>query len=655
MESQMTHAHGQGKTQEHEPHTVRHHTSSVAEGEDEQHHEKKSVLTKVKAKARKIKDSLTKHGHGQNHDQDQDQDQDHIPDVHDLDEEDDDEEEMAEDPEVHGAPIYEATAIKTTGLVDSGVNSGRSKVTEVDTRLPNVNPDEGIDVKNVDQGLKTAVGEIPSAPQNTPASHTAPGIHHPRDNDPTRTLVHGEEERSGQPKVNLQRPERWEEDLAVPKDTPGSYVPVNYQAKVGDHTGKGGEAAGVNPDLLSFDKMKIYDEPKPNSEEKQSLPTGTEDFFTSVPTGSHDQFSPELTPPERRSTEKYPQENIVDRPSNERDEFSPVLTPPQRTSTEDNPEGEVVDRPSNERDQFSPGLTPPQRMSTEDNPQENVVDRPSNQGSYIQKISSATSAITDRAVSAKNVVASKLGYGEKDNTGGHEVREGDKNSMSGSAVDYGKKMAATVTEKPTPVYEKVAGAGSTKRSKMQGATTGTGTGTGTGSTQERGVDGQDKGVSVKDYIAEKLRPGEEDKALSEVISETLHKKKVDQEKPAATSRPVSEVISDALHKRNEEPDETDRPMGKVTESEEVARRLDTHNKDSSKEKDMSSSFISNDSSTSGNGVVDKIKGAVGSWFGKGGESQGSQQSLGSSFDSANDGARQETGITEERRPQESGN
>ncbi|KAJ0099164.1 hypothetical protein Patl1_20119 [Pistacia atlantica] len=571
MESQMTHAHGQGKTQEHEPHTVRHHTSSVAEGEDEQHHEKKSVLTKVKAKARKIKDSLTKHGHGQNHDQDQDQDQDHIPDVHDLDEEDDDEEEMAEDPEVHGAPIYEATAIKTTGLVDSGVNTGSSKVTEVDPRLPNVNPDEGIDVKNVDQGLKTAVGEIPGAPQNTPASHTAPGIHHPRDNDPTRTLVHGEEERSGQPKVNLQRPERLEEDLAVPKDTPGSYVPVNYQAKVGDHTGKGGEEAGVNPDLLL------------------------------CPLEAMTSSRQNLTPPERRSTEKYPQENIV---------------------------GQALERA------FSPGLTPPQHTSTEDNPQENVVDRPSNQGSYIQKISSATSAITDKAISAKNVVASKLGYGEKDNTGGHEVREGDKNSMSGSAVDYGKKMAATVTEKPTPVYEKVAGAGSTKRSKTQGPTTGT------GSTQERGVDGQDKVVSVKDYIAEKLRPGEEDKALSEVISETLHKKKVDQEKPAATSRPVSEVISDALHKRNEEPDETDRPMGKVTESEEVARRLDTHNKDSSEERDMSSSFISNNSSTSGHGVVDKIKGAVGSWFGKGGESQGSQQSLGSSFDSANEGARQ---------------
>lgn len=219
--------------------------------------------------------------------------------------------------------------------------------------------------------------------------------------------------------------------------------------------------------------------------------------------------------------------------------------------------------PTGSHDQFSPELAPPERKSTEDNPQENVLGRPSNQGSYTEKISSATSAIADKAVSAKNAITSKLGYGEKHHRG---------------------------------------------------------------NAQERGVEGQDKGISVKDYLAEKLKPGEEDRALSEVISEAFHTKEVNQEKPTATSRPVSDVISDALHKQKEEPDETDRPMRKVTGSEDVARRLGTHeNDDSSKESNINSSFIINNSSTCGNGVVDKVKGAVGSWFRKGDESKGSQQ------------------------------
>ncbi|CAL9030633.1 unnamed protein product [Prunus brigantina] len=40
------------------------------------------------------------------------------------------------------------------------------------------------------------------------------------------------------------------------------------------------------------------------------------------------------------------------------------------------------------------------------------AERPSNQSNtYTEKISSAASAIADKAISAKNVVASKLGYG----------------------------------------------------------------------------------------------------------------------------------------------------------------------------------------------------------------------------------------------------
>ncbi|KAI9161723.1 hypothetical protein LWI28_020128 [Acer negundo] len=198
---------------------------------------------------------------------------------------------------------------------------------------------------------------------------------------------------------------------------------------------------------------------------------------------------------------------------------------------------------------------------------EGVGGRPSSdQSSYTQKISSATSAIADRAVSAKNLVALKLGYGEKDN------------------------------EVPS-----------------------TGTfGTANQQQQQRGVEGNNKekggggGGSVKGYFAEKLKPGEEDKALSEVITESLYKRKPEQQqKQEAAPRPVGEVISDAMHKRNDDPDGevNSRPMGKVTASEEVARRLGDTKDDQAPEN---------------KGMVDKIKGAVGSWLGTGDQSPGSQ-------------------------------
>ncbi|KAK1260668.1 Low-temperature-induced 65 kDa protein [Acorus gramineus] len=42
---------------------------------------------------------------------------------------------------------------------------------------------------------------------------------------------------------------------------------------------------------------------------------------------------------------------------------------------------------------------------------------------------------------------------------------------------------------------------------------------------EEGKGKEDKGVSVRDYLVGKLSPGEEDKALSEVISDVIHKRR----------------------------------------------------------------------------------------------------------------------------------
>ena len=283
--------------------------------------------------------------------------------------------------------------------------------------------------------------------------------------------------------------------------------------------------------------MNIYDESRG---EKQNLSTGSRDGQLSLlPTGSHDQFSTEPTSPISISS----QENPVS------------------------------------------GSKSYVTLKAKEHTLGGIGDKPPNQSGYTENISSATSAIVDKAKAATNVMASHLGYGERDNnikehTMAHEG-QGQNAAKPVSTVEYGKKIA-TVTEKLTPVYEKVAGVGSTVMSKLHGNTNAS---TNTSNEAESRIEGKDKGVSVKDYFAEKLRPGEEDRALSEVISETLNKGKTET----------------GMWKNGS-------PMGKVTDSEEVAKWLGSGEEENSDEiKDSVS-------------VVDKLKGAVGSLFVKSEES-----------------------------------
>uniref|UniRef100_A0A2N9GNV1 Uncharacterized protein n=1 Tax=Fagus sylvatica TaxID=28930 RepID=A0A2N9GNV1_FAGSY len=410
-------------------------------------------------------------------------------------------------PTLDSAAVRSAIPGHVENLGHSGINVGRSVSMKEDSLAPEEKQEtkvietikvsvpgqeENAGQSRVNFGKTTVMGEVPHAPQNTPVSQ-APGVNGTRGTDPSKTSIQGQEERSGQRRVNLERPMSLEEDPYAPKDRPEDFTSSNYQTEVTDPTG-----TAMTNSLQKPEPSKIH-----------------------------------LQLPESFGTTKM-----------------------------------------------------------EDQPYD-ISAKPSNQSSYTEKISSATTAIADKAVSAKNVVASKLGYGEKDDNIArsefHETTVDDHTkSSSASPVEYGKKIAATVTEKLSPVYEKVAEAGSTVMSKVQGGGPGGTDSTTTGNikSESTGVKGQDKGVSVKNYVLDKLRPGDEDRALSEVISE-------------------------ALHKRNDEPEKAvNRPMGKVTESEEVARRLGT-----------------------GKGiVVDKLKGAVGSWFGLD-QSQSQaphQQSLGSS-------------------------
>lgn len=185
-----------------------------------------------------------------------------------------------------------------------------------------------------------------------------------------------------------------------------------------------------------------------------------------------------------------------------------------------------------------------------------------NQSSYTDKIALATSVVADKAVAAKNAVASKLGYSGE---AGHENRVEGAETPS-SAGGYGSTVAGMVT----PVYEKVKETGASVMTKLPFSGTGT-------------EQGQDKGVSAKEYLTEKLSPGEEDKALSEVVAEKLH-----------------------LGGGGGEP-----KKGTVTQSEEVEKRLGGFKDPSSEAATKHGEAYAEEGE---GGMAEKLRGAVTSWL-----------------------------------------
>lgn len=381
----------------------------------------------------------------------------------------------------------------------------------------------------------------------------------------TRPLASRLEEHSGQEKVELGRsiPGGLEED---PQEPINPTEPSNYQSKATDPTGDGGEA-GISPPILqALDKMSLSDEP-----ESKPKPD--------VYTGSHDQFSPEPLPP------------------------SAAVNPADTGSA--------------------------LKSFDSSKPEDTGVPftkRPSDQSSYTGMVSSVTSTIADKAAAAKNVVASKLGYGR--NEGQEE---------SGKPTSVAEKLA--------PEYEKAANVGSPVAAKVQGRETGD---------QRGGEKGVDKGASVKEYLAEKLRPGDEDKALSEAISSALHKPKQEQQKAATAA------------------EEEEKPVAKVTASEGLERRLGSQNEDLNKEaaeeeekekpvaKLTASEGLDKERGAGGAGgmaMVGKVKGVVGSWFGMGSgdQSQNPQQSQGTTHVSGSAGGEDDGEQQQQRRLKESGN
>ncbi|XP_008234251.1 PREDICTED: low-temperature-induced 65 kDa protein-like [Prunus mume] len=347
--------------------------------------------------------------------------------------------------------------------------------------------------------------------------------------DPSQTSASGNEGHLGQSRVNLDRPRGLEED-----PNPQAYTPSNYQNKVTDPTNAGGEELGITPIIHSLDKMNIH--------------AGTEQSsYTSATSAIADKAI---------SAENVAASKLGYGGNN--DQHGDIK--PQACTASSNAGGGDEQKPH-------------QNLSTGSHDQF-CAESPSNQSStYTEKISSATSAIADTAISAKNVVASKLGYGGNNDDDDHQE----------------------VTAKP---------GGSTSPEQQ-------------GKGVSQGKAGQGKGVAVKDYFAEKLKPGEEDRALSAVISEALHKPKAE---------------------------DSARPVGKVTESEEVTKRLGP---DCGIERVEQSSY--------GKIVSDTVKGAVSSLFGKADENPPPQQSTGSSTGGTDGFSSSGSGAAEHPSHQGSGN
>ncbi|KAJ9539647.1 hypothetical protein OSB04_026153 [Centaurea solstitialis] len=208
-------------------------------------------------------------------------------------------------------------------------------------------------------------------------------------------------------------------------------------------------------------------------------------------------------------------------------------------------------------------------------PRDTLTGNPSSRsGSYVEKISTSASAMADKAA---DIIASKLGFPEK--MPSPETHEAAK--KPGPATEYAHKITDKVTETLAPVYEKVVDAGSSVISKVQGSVSSVsgqpqtqGSVSGQPQTVEK-QNGADKGVSVTEYLAERLRPGDEDKALSEKITNAFHRGNGgESEKKTGEDR---------------------RHLGVVTESEEVRQRLGGVGDP--------------------RGVADRVKDAMGTWFG----------------------------------------
>ncbi|CAH9137024.1 unnamed protein product [Cuscuta epithymum] len=441
---------------------------------------------------------------------------------HDGDESLEDDDEMEVDPDVHGGHIGGDSAIGGTAIRHKTLDDfGHVEKPIVKPTSPRKDH-HGLGLK--DEGIIKPGEELES--KHTRGITRVPLHKHNQPSVPEPTNQSSAHRNPGdllqqQPEVSkIGAPVGLEEDPQAPSNHPRA--PSNYQSKTIDPTGAGGVEAGISPLIQSFENMEVG---KPESR---------------TTTGSHDQFAPD-------------QSAAVDSMSSKDTESIPKRFDPSKP--EDLPVDPVNGRPSAPQGGSYAGRSAEYAKSA------------------AIAVAEKLAPVYERVAGAGSAVMEKLPL---PGGSGQRVKETSRDEYDQQGG--GKSVTSTVKEKLAPVYDKVTAAGSTLMSKVQGP------GIGQAIVKEGNEENvkSDKGVSMKEYLAEKLKPGEEDKALSDMISGTLSRQKA--EKTGETGKDI-------------------RPMGRVTESKKVAERLgplDDTPKEGSEEK----------------GMVDMLKGAVNSWLGR---------------------------------------
>ncbi|MGJ2543705.1 hypothetical protein ACR8G9_22180, partial [Salmonella enterica subsp. enterica serovar Paratyphi A] len=617
------------------------------EGQEDHQPGKRSVfMNKVKAKARKIKDALTKKDDNADHDNNDETVEGH-----------EEEDEMVVDSEVHeSVPVTNTVAGQNPGgnlekPTVAAENRYDSKYQDPQTRQFSQGQDEDIGKYGGSTGSSALMGvadvHVPEKPDDSfsPSAGTfgTPG------SESAGNFVHGEGAgHTGQrPKISMETPTCMEEDPPAPKDGPEA---SNYLSKIDDPTGAGGEEAGITGMRHSFDKMNVYDEPESKLKSEQAPELYTE---------SQDQFSPEPIPPisttNANDTEDVPVDNVTKLPSNQSGytsaiadraiaaknavawtlgyganqgetaslgtlytqkqegegkegekqkpvgivtEFEEVTEPlgsdedPKREMTEtefkidgcedagitgkpgsfnkmnvyDEPESkpkseEAPELFTDSQDKFSQEPIPPQSTinanDAEDVPLDNVAKLPSNQSGY-------TFPIADKAIVAKNVVASKLGYGgNKDETAASDTLDTRKQEGEGEEGENQKPMGI---------------------------------------------------VTESEEVRERLGSDDPNREMTETES------KIDSS--------VEDTLYTGKQEEEGEKGENQKPAGIVTESEEVRERLG-NDEDPNREKTETESKVASNVSPTGKGYVESVKDSVTSWWSGGGaQKQDSEASPG---------------------------
>ncbi|XP_042034141.1 low-temperature-induced 65 kDa protein-like isoform X1 [Salvia splendens] len=558
MEGQLQHRY------EEDPH---HHAGmqSVVEGEGEaEHHnhhgEKKSVLTKVKNKAKKIKDKIKHAGHA------------HEGDDYDYDED----EETVDGGHVHGAPIVkESEFISGTALPkQTGLNL-EDPVNPVEERQSRLAGDEIYG----DFGANTA-SDRPALPKQTGLNLKNPL--NPLEDRQSRIAgdeVYGDfgANMASEPTalpiqtgLNLENPRK--SRIAGDEDEVYPDVIANRES---DRNARNEMYSSIGNDKVIEPSPLLEDPYIPNVRKEECSEAGDVGEIMA-------RLAMEA-PPERRSAvaEAEPMVKIGPLTGLEEDPYFPRtdrdLHPPNYQTKVSDPTGlgaaevdvaPLVDRLGNLR--VGESKTEPEEMDytgSHDHIQKTRSEEMDYTGSHDQfapqpiPISDEFNPkrVDDDLVLPRDTVAEKISAA----TSVIAEKASSAKDMVASKLGYGGGGTQVVDEAPRKgALESVSEKLAPVYEKAAGA------GTAIMSKMQRGgvAEESDRGVSVQEYLVEKFSPGEEDRELSKVISSAI------------------------------------RGEGQQEEEEEVKERVRVE------------AVVSDEKAAAG--VVDRVKGAIGTWLGK---------------------------------------